>query len=291
VFAVFGRSWELAKASLSVLRSDKELLIFPLISFVGLVLVSLVFLIPFAALGGINFETGQPSIAAYALLFVFYLVTYTVTFYFQTALVGAALIRLDGGDPTLGDGLRMATSRLPQIIGYALIAATVGMILRWISERTGLIGQIIIGIVGFVWNIATFLVVPVLVTENIGPVDAIKRSAGLLRKTWGEQLIGVGGIGIVFGLLFFVVALLGGGLAFALFNVSFALGVVGIIALVIVLGIIGLIASAASGVYTASLYRYATKGDAGAAFRPEVMQAAFRSRGGNPPVSAGPPSF
>ena len=291
MFAVFGRSWELAKASLSVLRSDKELLIFPLISFLGLVLVSIVFLVPFVALGGINFETGQPSIAAYAVLFVFYLVTYTVTFYFQTALVGAALIRLDGGDPTLGDGLRMATSRLPQIIGYALIAATVGMILRWISERTGLIGQIVIGIVGFVWNIATFLVVPVLVTENVGPVDAIKRSAGLLRKTWGEQLIGVGGIGIVFGLLFFAVALLGGALAFALFNVSVTLGIIGIVALVIVLGILGLIGSAASGVYTASLYRYATKGDAGASFRPEVMQAAFRSRGGNPQVSAGPPSF
>ena len=291
MFAVFGRSWELAKASLSVLRSDKELLIFPLISFIGLVLVSIVFFIPFLALGGINFETGQPSIAAYALLFVFYLVTYTVTFYFQTALVGAALIRLDGGDPTLRDGLSLATKKLPQIIGYALIAATVGMILRWISERTGFIGQIIIGIVGFVWNIATFLVVPVLVMENVGPVDAIKRSSGLLRRTWGEQLIGVGGIGIVFGLLFFVVALLGGFLAFALFNVSFTLGIVGIVALVIVLGILGLIASAASGVYTASLYRYATKGDAGASFRPEVMQAAFRSRGGTPAVQPGPPTF
>jgi hypothetical protein len=288
VFAVFGRSWELAKASLSVLRSDKELLIFPLISFIGLVLVSIVFFIPFLALGGLNFETGQPSIAAYAVLFVFYLVTYTVTFYFQTALVGAALIRLDGGDPTVRDGLRLATARLPQIIGYALIAATVGMILRWISERAGIVGQIIIGIVGFVWNIATFLVVPVLVTEGVGPVDAIKRSAGLLRRTWGEQLIGVGGIGIVFGLLFVAIALVGGAVAFALFNISVVLGIIGIFALVMVLGIVGLIGSAASGVYTASLYRYATKGDAGASFRPEVMQAAFRSRGGNPAISSGP---
>ena len=79
MFAVFGRSWELAKASLSVLRSDKELLIFPLISFLGLVLVSVVFFIPFLALGGLNFDTGQPSIAAYAVLFVFYIVSYTVT--------------------------------------------------------------------------------------------------------------------------------------------------------------------------------------------------------------------
>ena len=169
--------------------------------------------------GGINqFETGQPSILSYVVLFIFYLVTYTVTFYFQTALVGAAMIRLDGGDPTLRDGLRMATSRLPSIIGYALIAATVGMILRWISERAGIVGVIIIGIIGFAWNIATFLVVPVLVTENVGPIEAIKRSGGLLRRTWGEQLIGVGGIGIVFGLLFFVVVLVGAGLTFVLFT-------------------------------------------------------------------------
>lgn len=292
MFAVFGRSWELAKASLSVLRSDKELLIFPLISFVGLILVSIAFLVPWVLIGGLTqFETGEPNILSYALLFVFYLVTYAVTFYFQTALVGAAMIRLDGGDPTLGDGLRMATSRLPAIIGYSLIAATVGMILRWISERAGIVGQIIIGIIGFAWNIATFLVVPVLVTENVGPVEAIKRSGSLLRRTWGEQLIGVGGIGIVFGLLFFVVALLGGALAFFLFTLSTTLGIVGVVALVIVLGVIGLVASAASGVYTASLYRYATKGDAGPNFRTETMAAAFRSKSGAPAVPPGPPSY
>ena len=217
--------------------------------------------------------------------------TYTVTFYFQTALVGAAMIRLDGGDPTLGDGLRMATSRLPAIIGYALIAATVGMILRWISERAGFIGVIIIGIIGFAWNIATFLVVPVLVTENVGPVEAIKRSGGLLRRTWGEQLIGVGGIGIVFGLLFFAVMLIGGALTYVLFTITPILGLVGLIALVIALGVIGLVGSAASGVYTASLYRYATKGEAGASFKTETMAAAFRSRSGSPAVAPGPPSF
>ncbi len=288
MFAVFGRSWELAKASLSVLRSDKELLIFPLISFLGLVVVSIAFFVPWLAVGGLTqFETGEPNILSYVILFVFYLVTYTVTFYFQTALVGAAMIRLDGGDPTLGDGLRMATSRLPAIIGYAVIAATVGMILRWISERAGIVGQIIIGIIGFAWNIATFLVVPVLVTENVGPIEAIKRSGGLLRRTWGEQLIGVGGIGIVFGLLFLVVALVGGALAYVLFTITPILGLVGVIALVIALGLIGLVGSAASGVYTASLYRYATKGEAGAGFRAETMAAAFRPRSGNPAASPG----
>ena len=137
---------------------------------------------------------------SYVLAFLFYVVSYTVIFFCNTALVGAAMIRLEGGDPTLRDGFRIAFDRLPQIIGYALIAATVGMILRWISERAGIVGQIIIGIIGFAWNIATFLVVPVLAVEKVGPIEAIKRSAGLLRRTWGEQLVGNAGIGIVFGL-------------------------------------------------------------------------------------------
>ena len=217
--------------------------------------------------------------------------TYTVTFYFQTALVGAAMIRLDGGDPTLRDGLRMATSRLPAIIGYALIAATVGMVLRWISERAGIVGVIIIGIIGFAWNIATFLVVPVLVTENVGPIEAIKRSGGLLRRTWGEQLIGVGGIGIVFGLLFFARDAGRRWPDVRPVHDHADPRIVGLVALVLALGVIGLVGSAASGVYTASLYRYATKGEAGAGFRTETMAAAFRSRSGNPAVAPGPPSF
>src|SRR4051812_43294992 len=125
MFERFGRSIDLAKASFGVLRSDKELLIFPLLSFIGLVIVTILFAIPLIATGGITHASeGRVDPISYVLAFLFYLVSYTVTFFFQTGLVGAALIRLDGGDPTLRDGFRIAVSRLPQIIGYALIAAT-----------------------------------------------------------------------------------------------------------------------------------------------------------------------
>jgi hypothetical protein len=181
MFSSIGRSWELAKGSFRVLRSDKELLIFPFLSFIALVIVTLSFAYPFILVGGItSAQNGETNIASYVVAFIFYVVSYTVTFFFQTALVGAAMIRLDGGDPTVGDGLRIAFSRLPKIIVYAVIAATVGMILRWISERAGIIGQIIGGVLGFAWSIATFLVVPVLVVENVGPIEAIKRSTGYL---------------------------------------------------------------------------------------------------------------
>ena len=279
MFDSIGRSWELAKGSFRVLRSDKELLIFPFLSFIALVVVTLSFAFSWFTLGGVTeAQNGHVSVTSYVLAFVFYVVSYTVTFFFQTALVGAAMIRLDGGDPTVRDGLRIATSRLPAIIGYAIIAATVGMILRWISERAGIVGQIIGGILGFAWSVVTFLVVPVLVVEKVGPIEAVKRSGGLLRKTWGEQLVGNVGIGLVFGILLMLVIFLGGALLYPLFQASTALGVAGVVALVLLVGVLALIGSALSGIFTASVYRYATKGDGGAMFNNQVLAAAFRQK-------------
>lgn len=279
MFDSIGRSWELAKGSFRVLRSDKELLIFPLLSFIALVIVSISFFLPFMWVGGItSAENGETNIASYVVAFVFYVVSYTVTFFFQTALVGAAMIRLDGGDPTLGDGLRIAFARLPKIIVYAVIAATVGMILRWISERAGIVGQIVGGILGFAWSVATFLVVPVLVVENVGPFEAIKRSTGYLKRTWGEQLIGNVGIGLVFGLLIMLVIFAGGALLFFLFQASVTLGLIGVVALILLIGVLALIGSALGGIFTASVYRYATKGDGGSMFNNQVLATAFRQK-------------
>lgn len=272
------RSWALAKASYGVLRADRELVIFPLISFVGLLVVLVLFAVPLATFGIGNLETGQLNPVGIALAFGLYVVSYAVTFFFNTALVGAAMIRLNGGDPTVGDGMRVAMSRLPAIIVYALIAATVGMILRWISERAGFIGAIVAGILGFAWSVATFLVVPVLVVENVGPIEAIKRSGGLLRKTWGEQLIGGFGLGVVFAVIFLVVGLVGVALIAALASVSETLLIAGIFALILAFGVVGLVASALGGIYTAAVYRYATTGEAGD-FGTEAMQAAFRHKG------------
>ena len=279
MFGSIGRSWELAKGSFRVLRSDKELLIFPLISFLALVLVLIAFFVPFVMVGGVtSAQNGQTNIVSYVVAFLFYVVSYTVTFFFQTALVGAALIRLDGGDPTVGDGFRIALSRLPQIVVYAIIAATVGMILRWVRERAGFIGQLVGGILGFAWSIATFLVVPVLVVENVGPVEAIKRSTAYLKRTWGEQIVGNVGIGLVFGVLMFLVIFVGGALCYFLFQASVGLGIAGVVAIVLVVALFALIASALSGIFTASIYRYATKGDGGPMFNSQTLAAAFRQK-------------
>lgn len=272
-----GRSWALAKASYRVLRADRELVIFPLISFIALVVVLVSFAVPLAVVGIADLDTGELSPAGIVIGFVFYVVAYSVAFFFNTALVGAAMIRLNGGDPTLSDGIRVAMSRLPAIIGYAVIAATVGMILRWISERAGIVGSIVAGILGFAWSVATFLVVPVLVVEGVGPIEAVKRSSTMLKKTWGEQLVGGFGIGLVFGLIMFAIAIVGGAIIVALASVSTSLMVVGIVALILALGAVALVASALGGIYTAAVYRYATTGEAGE-FGTNALAGAFRQK-------------
>ncbi|HET8764449.1 MAG TPA: DUF6159 family protein, partial [Rhodanobacter sp.] len=104
----FARSWALAKASMDVLRADKELLVFPLVSSIVTLVVAASFLLPvaLALIGhhGGDFDGRRFAPGYYAVLFAFYLVQYFVIFFFNTALVGAAMIRLDGGDPTVGAG-------------------------------------------------------------------------------------------------------------------------------------------------------------------------------------------
>jgi hypothetical protein len=282
MFQRLSNSWELVKASTAVLRSDKELIVFPIVSAIGSLIVLATFAIPMFLAGVfdsmyVDGEGFQPL--GMLVAFLFYLVQYTVIFFANTALVGAALIRLRGGDPTVADGFRIASQRMGPILGYALISATVGMVLRAIAERTGFIGRIVISLIGFAWNIATYLVVPVLAAEEIGPIDAVKRSTQLLKRTWGEQLVGNAGVSAVFGLMMFGVFLIGIPLI-VLAAVSESLVLVGIAVLLVVLTTLalGVISSTLTGIYSAAVYRFAAEGEIAGGFSAEMIHSAFRSK-------------
>ena len=279
MFARISNSWSLVKASWAVLRADKELIIFPIIAFVGSIIVTITFAVPMALtrlFEGVNSGSSQITLAI--LVFLFYLVQYTIVIFANSALVGAAMIRLKGGDPTVGDGLRIASQHFGAILGYALIASTVGMVLRWLSER-GLLGRIVSSLFGLAWNIVTYLVVPILVVEGIGPIEAVKRSGALLKKTWGEQIVGNLGIGLVFTLIIFALILLFVPVIVAVAATKSAAVIISTIVLfVLVIIAFGLIGSALNGIYTAAVYRYATEGDAGSFFDTELVQNAFRAK-------------
>lgn len=282
MFERLSNSWELVKASAAVLRADSELLLFPVISAVLSILLVITFVVP-AVLGG-AFASGVGdgaglSAAGYAGVFLFYVLQYFVIFFCNTALVGAAMIRLRGGDPTVADGFRIAASRIQPILGYAFIAATVGMVLRALSERSGVLGRLVVGLVGLAWNLATFLVVPVLVVEDVGPIEAIRQSAGYLKRTWGEQIVGNVGMGVVFGLISLGTLAAGVVLLAAAAATESAFLIIFVAACLFMAFVaIALVSSALSGIYAAAVYRFAAEGEAGGFFTPAMVRSAFRPK-------------
>ena len=189
-FDRMGNGWKLTMAGLTVIRKNKHLLLFPVLSGATLILVLGSFVL---AMFGADykqlaalFDNGNPM--RYAALFVYYLISYFIIVFFNMALIHTARMYFQGQQPTVSDGIKFSMSRIGTIFSWALMAATVGLILRAIQEKAGIIGKIITGLVGIVWSIATFFVVPVLAYENLRPLDAVKRSAQIMREKWGESL-------------------------------------------------------------------------------------------------------
>ena len=277
MFARIRNSWALIKASAGVLRADKELVVFPIVSSIGLLMVTASFALPMLLAGFFDaLFDGKAQILGAVVGFAFYAVQYTVIIFANAALIGAATIRLRGGDPTVKDGFRIAFQHIGVIISYALVSATAGMILRWLSER-GKLGRVVSSIAGLAWNLATYLAVPVLVLEDVGPWQAIQRSASLLKKTWGEQIAGNLSVGLILGLAVVGVILLGIPVFFLVIQTgSVALIVVTALLFVLVFMLLGLIHSTLNGIYVAAVYRYAAEGETDGMFSPEMVQGAFK---------------
>lgn len=276
MFEKFSRSWELVKASAAVLRADKELMLFPVVSTLCTLLVLATFAVPAFAL---NLFARDFNVLHAIFGFIFYFCQYAVIIFFNCALVGAAMIRLEGGDPSFSDGLNIAKSRIGAILGYAAIAATVGLILQAMKDKdNNPLVRILGSIIGVAWTLATFLVVPVLVSQNVGPIDALKRSVELLKRTWGENAIGNVGIGAAFGLITVAVVIVGGLITFGVATLSWKLAIAVALLFVVGLLLLGVYQAALSGIYSAALYRYATDGQAPMGFEGAGLQSAFRAK-------------
>lgn len=282
MFDRMAKGWELAKASLAVLRMDKELLVFPLVSSLSCLLVLGSFALPlwnskYAAVV-INDHQAPNDPVAYLILFAFYFANYFVIVFFNSALVACAIIRFKGGDPTLADGFRAATNRLPQILAWSLVSATVGMLLRVIESHAEKVGQFISAILGGAWTVATYFVVPVLVVERVDPITAVKRSLSVLRDAWGEALsanFGIGFVTFLAALLFGILPLVGGGFAL---TVSIPLGAVLLAAGFIGLFGVALVSSTLDSILLAALYLYAAEGEVPRFFDKSLFEDAFSGK-------------
>ncbi len=203
--------------------------------------------------------------------FAFYFCTYFVTIFCNAALIGAVMIRLDGGDPTVADGLRAARQRIGPILGWSAVSATVGVLLHAMEGKRGsLPAKIIAGILGVAWSVMTYLTVPVLVAEGLGPWQALKRSASLLRQTWGEQIIGNVGLGAFFGIVGFLGTIVLAGIGFLLG------GPIGAGVLLVPFWIaIAILSQTLKAIYQASVYCFATGRDLPPGLDRGLIESAF----------------
>jgi hypothetical protein len=279
MFARISNGWELTKQSFHVLRMDKELLLFPLLSSIACSLVLASFAAPLWLTGFAENlaqkDNPQTHPLAWAVLFAFYLVNYFVIVFFNSALVACAVIRFHGDNPTLKDGLSAALARLPQIFGWAVVAASVGVLLKLIESRSEKFGGIVASLLGMGWSIVTFFVVPVIVIEKAGPLKAVERSTAILRKAWGESLVanvGIGAINFLFCIPAFLLIFAGAiTLGVASPWIGAALIALGVLALLLV----SLVSSTLNTIILAALYLYGVTDRVPAAFAAANLQGAF----------------
>ena len=264
-----GRTMELAKASFQVIKADKELLLLPVLSFFASAVVAATFLIPTLLV------VEQENPLTYVIAFVTYVALAYVTIFFNTALVSAADERLRGGDPTLGSALRGATKRAGRIFPWAVVSATVSILLRTLEERGGIFGRIAASLAGIAWGLVTFLVIPVLVIEDVPVRAAIRRSGELFKQTWGENVIAMVGFGLLGFLAMLPAVVL---IALAITSGNGALAAISVAVAVVWMVGVAVVLSALNAIFQTALYRYAADGEAVGPFTPGLMGSAFAPR-------------
>jgi hypothetical protein len=265
------RSFDIMILSYRVLLRDKELLVLPLVSMTvtAVTIASFVF-----GLGVTRSELRTGGPVMYLPLLLLYVVIYTVGIFSQAAVVAGATERMRGGDPTLGSALAAAGRRIGPIIGWAILAATVGTVIRAIQDRAGVFGKLVAFVGGTAWSLAAFFIVPVLVFEDLSIRESLRRSARLFKDVWGESVAG----GVTLGLANLVVTI---PLAVVALLIAVVVGkTAGIGVFIAGMIVLTIVFAALQGIYLATLYRYATEGWVPAGFDGELLRQAYVSKDG-----------
>jgi hypothetical protein len=284
----FSRSWMITKLTFGVINKDRELLWFALLSFVFSTMFAIAMIFPtvIPALLDNGFSNDSLEMYQYVILFITYFGLAFIATFFNVCVVYTTKIRFAGGNATFGESIRFAFTRINLIIQWSLLSATVGLLLRLLhnlASRLGKIGEIVANIVisllGMAWSILTVFVVPVLVYEGVGPIDAIKKSAQVIKKTWGESLIKAIGLGLVQFLVFVLIILISGALTFVLASAFDVMGLlVGIGIGVLLLLLAGLVFTVASTIFNTALYLYANNNMVAEGFSEDVVRGAFKPK-------------
>jgi hypothetical protein len=287
MFERFSAGFSAAQDCWEVLKSDKKLIVLPFLSGLFCLVVLASFVVPLAVLKPHVLDpvlqqnpaagAKQEPIWLYGVAFLFYFCNYAVIYFFNSALVCCAIFHFRGRPITVTEGLQAAGRRLPQILAWALVSATVGVLLKIVENAHEKAGAIISAVLGTAWTIVTYFVVPVLVVERVGPFEAIRRSSRILRDTWGQALGGRMGLGW-FLLPFWLIALVMGVAGVFLMQTNVPLGIL-LCALTVLYGmILGLMHSALETILLAALYLYATQGEVPEGMSQKTFKKAFAAK-------------
>lgn len=271
-------SLALMRASWEILKKDKEILIIPVISGIAMIALIASFLVPAFLANDPEWMQrimDEDRNSFMIMSFFYYFLGYLIIIFFNSAIVSCATIRMGGGDPTVMDGIYAASSRIFNIMMWALISATVGVVLRMIQERSKFIGRLFAGLLGMAWSAASYLVIPILVNENKDPFCALGDSVKLLKKTWGEGLFGTFSFGLVFTVMSLPVLLIAGAGAYSGRGIL-AVTLIGAAAVYLVA--LSVFQSALQGIFQAALYQFARYGRVPDGFREEQLRNALNRK-------------
>lgn len=254
------KGWELTKKAWGVVRSNPALLRLPVYGGLLALVALIVFGTPAAVLLGSSEEpTTAQQVAGGALgLLAMYLASFSVIF-FNVALAAAADRAFQGEPADTSYGISVARSRLGVIAAWALVAGLVSLFFAILRDRGGLVGQIAAGLGAAIWALITFLVIPVLAFEGLGPFAAIKRSGAMFREKWGQQITGNIAIGIITAMAFMVGLLIAVGGGFLVFTATAGAAIAGaaLLAVGVIICIVAIVVSGAvRGVFGVALYHY-----------------------------------
>jgi Family of unknown function (DUF6159) len=273
IFERLSNGWTLSMKSISILSENKQLIIFPILSGISMILIIGSFMVAIFASAGWDLSGIQEksTVLNYVLAFLFYLVNYFVVVFFNTALIECTRDYFNSEIPSVKKGLQFSLSRLGAIFSWSVFAATAGLSLRILQDNLGWLGKIITGLIGIVWSIATFFVVPIIAYEKLNPFQAVKRSAELMKEKWGESLGSTFSFGLLRLIAFLIICI---PLFFAGLIISPILGMV--------LAILGLffvtaVSSAAQVIFISAVY-HNMNGDPVKNFNEQFADNLFRTK-------------
>jgi hypothetical protein len=154
-------------------------------------------------------------------------------------------------------------------------------VIRKLEERFGFVGRFIVGLIGLAWSVASVFAIPVIVQEPVtaNPLDILRKSAGTIKKTWGESLIGYLGMNMGIGLVLLaslVILVMGGVLSYFITS-PWPLVMSGI-TWVVGLFLFSYLANIAGLIYQCGLYLYASSGAVPTDYTPEMMALAWKQK-------------